>query len=69
MTEPFEQLLDVEQAGELLRLHPKTIQRLCREGVLPCVRMGKYWRFRASSLDTYLKAQIECAHQSRRVSQ
>ena len=47
----FEPLLTDAEAAELLGLHPKTIQRLARTGELPAVRVGRYWRFRASALN------------------
>jgi hypothetical protein len=39
-TVPFEPLLDDRQAGEMLGLHPKTVQRLARRGEIPAVRIG-----------------------------
>jgi excisionase family DNA binding protein len=63
----FEQLLDVEQGAILLRIHPKTLQALARRGEVPCLRMGKYWRFRESSLDAWVQSKLICQHQSRRV--
>ncbi len=63
----FEALLGVPEAAELLRVHPKTLQAMARAGVVPCTRMGKYWRFRASSLDTWMRKRLEFEHQSRRV--
>ena len=53
-TRPFEPLLDDEQAGEMLGLHPKTIQRLARRGEIPAVRIGRYWRYRASVLNQWI---------------
>lgn len=50
----FEPLLSDEQAGELLGLHPKTVQRLARAGELPAVRIGRYWRYRASVLNEWI---------------
>jgi excisionase family DNA binding protein len=50
----FEPLLSDAQAGELLGLHPKTVQRLARRGELPAVRIGRYWRFRASALNLWI---------------
>jgi excisionase family DNA binding protein len=46
-THTFEPLLDDKQAGELLGLHCKTVQRLARRGEIPAVRIGRYWRYRA----------------------
>ncbi len=53
----FEPLLSDVQAGGLLGLHPKTVQRLARTGKLPAVRVGRYWRFRASALNGWIDLQ------------
>jgi excisionase family DNA binding protein len=53
----FEPLLTADEAAKHLRVHVKTIQRLARERSVPCVRMGKYWRFRLSALDAWVAAQ------------
>jgi excisionase family DNA binding protein len=50
----FEPLLSDAEAGSLLGLHPKTVQRLARRGELPAVRIGRYWRFRASALNHWI---------------
>ena len=44
----FERLLDSEQAAALVKVHPKTLQRYARNGIVSGVRVGKLWRFRAS---------------------
>lgn len=54
----FEPLLDVPEAAELLKVHPKTVQAFARAGRIPCMRMGKYWRFRASALDAWVREQL-----------
>jgi excisionase family DNA binding protein len=59
-TVTFEPLLDDKQAGELLGLHPKTLQRLARQGDIPAIRIGRYWRFRASSLNAWVDLQSTC---------
>ena len=54
----YEALLsDVEAAAFLGGLHPKTVQRMARRGQLPAYRIGRYWRFRASELDEWLRVQ------------
>lgn len=63
----FEPLLGVEEAAKLLCVHPKTVQALARAGTIPCARMGKYWRFRASVLDAWVTDQLISDQQSRRV--
>ena len=46
----FERLLDSEQAAAIVKVHPKTLQRYARNGIVSGVRVGKLWRFRASEL-------------------
>ena len=53
----FEPLLTAEEAAAHLRIHTKTLQKLARQGQVPCMRPGKYWLFRLSSLDVWLRAQ------------
>jgi excisionase family DNA binding protein len=68
ITEVFEPLLGVVAAAKLLCVHPKTLQALARAGSVPCIRCGKYWRFRASSLDAWVRERLTSDHQSRRAS-
>jgi len=63
----FEPLLGVTEAAKLLCVHPKTLQALARAGTVPCLRLGKYWRFRASMLDAWIRRGIQSTYQSRRV--
>ena len=53
-----EPLIDADQAAELLEIHPKTVKRLATKGILPGMRIGKLWRFRASMLDAWLRSQL-----------
>jgi len=54
MNSSFEPLLSDSAAGELLQLHPKTVQRMARRGDIPAFRIGKFWRYRASELESWL---------------
>lgn len=54
MEQVFEPLLTAEEAAAHLRVHPKTLQRMARLHQIPCIRFGKYWRFRLSALDEWL---------------
>ena len=55
----FEPLLTAEEAAAHLRIHTKTLQKFARAGIVPCARMGKYWRFRLSALDLWV-----CGHEN-----
>jgi excisionase family DNA binding protein len=57
----FEALIDADRAGQMLGIHPKTVQKMAREGKLPAIRIGKYWRFRLSQLDTWLRSEVNSA--------
>ena len=52
----FEPLLDASEAAKLLRIHPKTLQRLARVGDVPAFRIGRFWRYRASDLELWLRS-------------
>lgn len=51
----FEPLLDSEEAAALLKIHPKTLQKLARKGEITGIQIGKLWRFRASALNDWLE--------------
>ncbi len=53
----FEPLLDSDEAAQLLRIHPKTLQRMARNRQIHGIQVGKLWRFRASDLEGWLKAK------------
>ncbi len=57
-TQPFERLLDSEEAARLLRIHPKTLQRMARNGDIRGVQIGKLWRFRASHLNEWMEGRF-----------
>jgi excisionase family DNA binding protein len=50
----FEPLLDSDEAAALLKIHPKTLQRLARTGEIRGLQVGKLWRFRVSVLNAWL---------------
>ncbi len=51
----FEPLLDSNEAAALLKIHPKTIQKMARNGEISAIHIGKLWRFRASALNEWLE--------------
>lgn len=62
MSVEFEPLLDSREAAKLLGIHPKTLERMARRGEVPAVRVGKFWRFRVSLLDRWIKAAVNSGH-------
>jgi excisionase family DNA binding protein len=56
MNEDFtkDELLEVPQISHYLRVSDVTIYRWCREGRLPCLKLGNTWRIRRSALEEFL---------------
>lgn len=56
-----EVFVNASGAGDFLELHPATVQRLAREGVIPAhpVTGGKrkHWRFLLSELSEWLRSR------------
>ena len=58
MDEGFAQgkhLLDVAEVAAYLQVEQTTVQRWCREGSLPCMKIGKEWRIRHQALERFLE--------------
>ena len=58
---PQEEPVGSQEAGRLLGMHPKTVLRKAREGMLPAHPPGnnrKRWRFYLSELDQWLRSQV-----------
>ena len=54
-----EPLIDVQDAARLLHLHPVTVREMAGRGEIPAMRIGRVWRFRASSLDAWIDSQLQ----------
>ncbi|NQU42392.1 helix-turn-helix domain-containing protein [bacterium] len=52
-----EDFLTVEEMAEMLKVNPRTIQRLVNRKELPAVRVGKQWRFRREWVEEWLDKQ------------
>lgn len=58
VTSPPEALLDSDQAAAIMQIHPKTLQKLARRGVVRGLHIGKLWRFRASDIHQWIDQQV-----------
>ena len=52
---PEMELLKAEDVAELVGVKETTVWRWCREGRLPCLKVGKNWRVRREALEDFLK--------------
>jgi excisionase family DNA binding protein len=53
-TEKLE-LLGAEDVAKLMGVKETTVWRWCREGRLPCLKVGKHWRIRRQVLEDFLE--------------
>src|SRR5918994_521497 len=49
------QLLAVADVAEMIGVKETTVYRWCKEGKLPCLKIGKHWRIRRGVLEDFLK--------------
>ena len=48
-------LLGVEEVAGYLGVGPVTVYRWCRDGRLPCLKIGKHWRIRRAALEDFIQ--------------
>ena len=49
------ELLAAADVAEMIGVKETTIYRWCKEGKLPCLKVGKHWRIRREALEDFLK--------------
>ena len=61
-TAAIEHFVDAEEAAAFLKLHPRTLQQMARDGDLPAYPLGngkrKTWRFRLSQLAEWMQEKV-----------
>jgi excisionase family DNA binding protein len=51
------ELFSAEDVAALMGVKESTVWRWCREGRLPCLKVGKHWRLRREAFEDFLKQQ------------
>ena len=49
-------LLGAEEVARLIGVKETTVYRWCKQGKLPCMKVGKHWRIRPAVLEDFLKS-------------
>ena len=52
---PETELLGAEEVAGLVGVKETTVYKWCKEGKLPCLKVGKHWRVRRGDLEGFLK--------------
>lgn len=60
-----EQLIDAQAVADLMLVPVSWVRDATRDGRLPCVRLGKYVRYRRSTVEAWLVEQEEAAPRRR----
>jgi excisionase family DNA binding protein len=58
----IEPLIDVAAAAKIIGVSKRQLARMAAAGEIPAMRVGKYWKFRASALDAWIREQLECSY-------
>jgi len=51
--------MTITEAADFLRIHPDTLARRCRAGLIPGCKIGRSWVFHRGLLDEYLKQRCQ----------
>ena len=63
----IEGLLTTKEASQILKIHPKVLERMAKRGVVPALKVGKFWRYRATALDAWINSRLQSARQPCRI--
>ena len=50
---PWDDYIDVLEASRLLKIHPETVKRLCRQGDLPATKIHNTWLIKRDILNNF----------------
>ena len=51
-------ILNVEEVSKWLRIPLSTLYGMCRRGEIPCIKIGKHWRFEQKRIETWIENKI-----------
>ncbi len=62
------QLLTAEQLAERWQVTPAQVYRLTRDGPIPAVKLGRYYRYHPAAIEAFETGQAETAERNGRVA-
>jgi excisionase family DNA binding protein len=51
-------ILNIEEVSSWPRIPTSTLYSLCRRGEIPCIKIGKHWRFDRKHVENWLNQKI-----------
>ncbi len=67
MSDEIETLLTSKEASQVLKIHPKVLERMAKRGEVPALKVGKFWRYRATTLDAWIDSRLKSSRQPCRI--
>jgi excisionase family DNA binding protein len=64
----IETLLTTKEASQILKIHPKVLERMAKRGEVPALKVGKFWRYRATALDAWINSRLQSGSQVCRIA-
>ncbi|MBA4394371.1 MAG: DNA-binding protein [Desulfobacca sp.] len=52
-------IMNVEEVAGWLRIPSSTIYKLCLRGEIPCIKIGKHWRFQRKHIEVWFEQKIQ----------
>lgn len=52
------EFLKIHEVAQILKMHTNTVYKMCREGSLPCVKIGKEWRIDRAKFAKFMESGI-----------
>jgi excisionase family DNA binding protein len=68
MAHGIETLLTTKEASQVLKIHPKVLERMAKRGEVPALKVGKFWRYRATTLDAWINSRLQSGSQACRTA-
>ncbi len=59
MTDDLPLVMTIEEASNYLRIPLSSLYKLAQDGKIPCQKVGRHWRFRRETIDSWLANQIQ----------
>jgi excisionase family DNA binding protein len=53
------QILKSEEVSEWLRIPRSTLYKLCHEGKIPGIKIGRHWRFDRKTMEDWFRERFE----------
>lgn len=58
-------VLTINETAKYLRIPLSSLYKLAQEGKIPCQKVGRHWRFRRQSIESWLEANTELNNPNR----